>query len=50
MFKLKAPFKETPAQKEAIEKLVEKFKNWTKAPRPFGCHRLWKDVFGCKGD
>jgi excinuclease ABC subunit B len=30
MFKLKAPFKETPAQKEAIEKLVKSLKTGQK--------------------
>jgi len=40
MFKLKAPFKETPAQKEAIEKLVKNLKTEQK-------HHVLLGVTGC---
>jgi excinuclease ABC subunit B len=40
MFKLKAPFKETPAQKEAIEKLVKNLKTKQK-------HHVLLGVTGC---
>jgi excinuclease ABC subunit B len=40
MFKLKAPFKETPAQKEAIEKLVKNLKTGQK-------HHVLLGVTGC---
>ena len=40
MFKLKAPFKETPAQKKAIEKLVKNLKTGQK-------HHVLLGVTGC---